>query len=66
MNRYTFGVEMWGIKNLAIMQRVQSKALRMLLNPLWYVSNNIIHEDLKMFMVQNRYNKRSSINIKEN
>jgi hypothetical protein len=46
---WTYGVQLWGcIKptHTKIIQRIQSKTLRLILNPPWYVSNKNFHEDL--------------------
>lgn len=46
---WTYGVELWGCaskSNVAIMQRCQSKILRAITNAPWYLTNQMIHEDL--------------------
>jgi hypothetical protein len=35
-----------------IIQRIQSKILRLILNPPWYVSNKTLHEDLGIGYVE--------------
>lgn len=48
---WTYGIQLWGSassSNIAIIQRLQSKILRIITNSPWYVSNEIIHTDLKM------------------
>ena len=44
-------VSLWGCaskSSQAILQKAQSKILRMITNALWYVSNLTLHEDLKI------------------
>lgn len=46
---WTYGIQLWGsacTSNIEILQRFQSKTLRTITNAPWYVSNNIIHNDL--------------------
>jgi hypothetical protein len=46
---WTYGLELWGCastSNISIIQRSQSKILRMLVNAPWYVSNATLHADL--------------------
>jgi hypothetical protein len=38
--------------NISIIQRSQSKILRMIANASWYVPNIILHEDLKVPLVK--------------
>jgi hypothetical protein len=48
---WTYGIELWGCarkSHLAKMQRSQSKILRMITNASWYVTNQILHDDLKV------------------
>jgi len=48
---WTYGIEVWGCANKpsqAILQKAQSKILRMITNASWYVSNLTLHEDLKI------------------
>jgi hypothetical protein len=45
---WTYGIEMWGCcskSNVNIIQRFQSKTLRMLAGAPWYVSNQTLHTD---------------------
>jgi hypothetical protein len=44
---WTYGIQLWGCtkpSNTKIIQRVQSKILRMAFNAPWYVSNKTLHE----------------------
>jgi hypothetical protein len=46
---WTYGVQLWGCAkptHTKIIQRIQSKTLRLILNAPWYVSNKTLHEDL--------------------
>lgn len=60
---WTYGIEIWGCaskSNIAIIQRCQSKILRMIANAPWYVTNQTLHEDLKIPSVQDVIKTRSS------
>ena len=60
--------QLWGTasnSNIEILQRFQSKTLRSLIDAPWYVTNEIVHCDLKILTVKeeiskfsNRYNIR--------
>ena len=59
---WTYGAELWGCaskSNIAIIQRSQSKILRMITDAPWYVSNYTIHEDLKIPYVKEVIQTRS-------
>lgn len=46
---WTYGIQLWGTasnSNLEILQRFQSKALRVISNAPWYISNANLHKDL--------------------
>jgi hypothetical protein len=48
--------ELWGCaskSNISIIQRSQSKSLRMIVDAPWYVSNATVHADLGISYVQN-------------
>jgi len=48
---WTYGIPIWGVSaksNLDILQRFQSKTLRMCTNAPYFVSNDIIHRDLRV------------------
>jgi hypothetical protein len=52
---WTYGLELWGCaskSNISIIQRSQSKILRMILDAAWYVSNATLHADLGISYVQ--------------
>ena len=53
---WTCGIQMWGAacnSNLDIIQRFQSKTLRLMLDAPWYVKNAAIHRDLEIETVKN-------------
>ena len=48
---WTYGIQLWGTtsnSNIEIIQRFQSKILRMMANASWFVTNNTIHNDLNI------------------
>jgi hypothetical protein len=48
---WKYGIELWGcakLSNIKILQTYQSKTLRMMTNTPWYVSNQTLHDDLKI------------------
>ncbi|PNF14490.1 hypothetical protein B7P43_G16423 [Cryptotermes secundus] len=52
---WTYGIELWGCackSNINIIQRSQSKILRMLVDAPWYVSNETLHKDLNLKFVK--------------
>lgn len=52
---WSYGVELWGTaanSNIEIIQRFQSKMLRMIANAPWYITNCQLHRDLKVPMVK--------------
>ena len=47
---WTYGIQLWGTasnSNIEILQRLQNKVLRVIVNAPWYISNNVLHKDLK-------------------
>jgi hypothetical protein len=60
---WTYGLELWGCaskSNTSIMQRSQSKILRMIVDAQWYVSNATLHADLGISSVQDVSQQRSN------
>ena len=52
---WTYGIQLWGsasTSNIEILQRFQSKTLRVITNAPWYVPNNVIHRDLNVKTVK--------------
>jgi hypothetical protein len=48
---WSYGIELWGCaskSHTAKIQRSQSKLLRMTTNAPWYVTNQTLHDDLKV------------------
>lgn len=48
---WTYGIELWGCaskSHVALIQRSQSKILRMITDAPWFVSNQTLHDDLKV------------------
>jgi hypothetical protein len=68
---WTYGIELWGCSkpsNTKILQSFQSKTLRMISGAPWYVSNQTLHDDLKIPLIQdmsksniNKYKNRTSV-----
>lgn len=64
---WCYGIQLWGTaatSNIEILQRFQSKVLRIIANVPWYVTNNTIHKDLKVATVHEEI-KRFSHNYSE-
>jgi hypothetical protein len=52
---WTYGIQLWGTasnSSIEILQRFQSKTLRVILNAPWYINNSRIHEDLQINTVK--------------
>lgn len=52
---WTYGIQLWGTAsktNLNILQRFQSKVLRMITDAPWYVTNDTLHKDLQIPTVE--------------
>jgi hypothetical protein len=52
---WTYGIELWGCaskSNVNIIQRFQSKTLRMIMKAPWYVTNQTLHADLRTTTVE--------------
>jgi hypothetical protein len=69
---WSYGIALWGCSkpsNTKILQSFQSKTLRMITRAPWYVSNQTLHEDLKIPLIQdiikpniNKYKDRTTAN----
>jgi hypothetical protein len=47
---WTYGIQLWGMastSSIEILERFQSNALRMIVDPPWYVPNTVIRRDLQ-------------------
>jgi hypothetical protein len=54
---WTYGIQLWGtssIFNIEILERFQSKALRMIVDAPWYVSITVIGRDLQIPTVKEK------------
>ena len=52
---WTYGIQLWGSasnSNIDILQTYQSKTLRTIAQVPWYVSNDVIHNDLQISTVK--------------
>jgi hypothetical protein len=59
----TYGIQLWGtasISNIEILERFQSKALRMIVDAPWYVPNTLIQRDLQIPSVKGEISHHSS------
>jgi hypothetical protein len=60
---WTYGIQLWGrasTSNIEILERFQSKALRMILDTPWYVPNTLIRRDLQIPSVKEEISHYSS------
>ena len=59
---WNYGIQLWGAafnSNLDIIQRFQSKTLRLMLDAPWYVTNAAIHRDLEIETVKKEIERYS-------
>jgi hypothetical protein len=59
----TSGINLWGkasTSNIEILERFQSKALRMIVDAPWYVPNTVIRRDLQIPTVKEEIRRYSS------
>lgn len=60
---WTYGIQLWGTasnSNIEILQRYQSKPLRLCVNAPWFVSNSNIHNDLSIPTVKEEISRYSA------
>jgi hypothetical protein len=60
---WTYGIQLWGMgstSNIEILERFQSKALRMIVDAPWYVPNTLIRRDLQIPSVKEEISHYSS------
>jgi hypothetical protein len=60
---WTYGIQLWGTastSNIKILERFQSKALRMIVDAPWYVPNTLIQRDLQIPSVKDEISHYSS------
>jgi hypothetical protein len=56
----TYGIPLWGTAskpNIEISQRYQNKVLRATVNSPWYISNKVLHSDLKVPTIREEITK---------
>jgi hypothetical protein len=60
---WTYGIQLWGMastSNIEILERFQSKALRMIADAPWYVLNTVIRRNLRIPTVKEEIRRYSS------
>jgi hypothetical protein len=60
---WTYGIQLWGKtsnSNIDILERFQSKVLRLIVDAPWYVSNSAIRNDLQIPTVKEEISRFSS------
>jgi hypothetical protein len=60
---WTYGIQLWGkasTSNIEILERLKSKALRMIVDAPWYVPNTVIRRDLQIPTVKEEIRRYSS------
>jgi hypothetical protein len=66
---FCYGIQLWGMastSNIEILERFQSKALRMIVDAPWYVPNTVIRRDLQIPTVKEeicRYSSQYSVRL---
>jgi len=64
---WTYGVQLWGtasISNLEILERFQSKVLRIITDVTWYMPNSVIQRDLQVPTV-NQAARKYTVNYRK-
>jgi hypothetical protein len=60
---WTYGIQLWGTtsnSNIEILDRFQSKVLRLIVNAPWYFPNSVIRKDLRIPKVKEEISRFSS------
>jgi hypothetical protein len=60
---WTYGIQLWGTtsnSNIEILERFQSKVLRLIVASPWYVSNSVIRKNLQILTVKEEISRFSS------
>jgi hypothetical protein len=60
---WTYGTQLWGTastSNIEILERFQSKTLRMIVDVPWYVSNTVVRRDFQIPTVKEEIRRYSS------
>jgi hypothetical protein len=68
-NQYGLGMQLWGMastSNTEILERFQSKALRMIVDAPWYVQHMIIQRDLQSLIRRYTYQYSACLNAHPN
>ena len=64
---WTYGIELWGCastSNIEIIQRYQSKMLRLITQAPWYVTNQTLHRDLCIAPVRETFKEKAKAHHK--
>jgi len=64
---WTYGIELWGCassSNIEIIQRYQSKILRLIAQAPWHVTNQILHRDLRIATVREIFKDKAEAHRK--
>jgi hypothetical protein len=60
---WTYGIQVWGTtsnSDIEILERFQSKILRLIVDAFWYMSNSVIHKALQIPTVKEEISRFSS------
>jgi hypothetical protein len=60
---WTYGIQFWGTtsnSNIEILERFQSRVLRLIVNAPWYVPNSVIRKDLRIPTLKEEISRFSS------
>lgn len=63
---WSYGIEIWGTtckSNVNIIQRLQNKILRTIVNARWYIPNDNLHKDLNVETVEQLMKRRSQSHL---
>jgi hypothetical protein len=63
---WIYGFQLWGTtsnSNITILERFQSKVLRLIVDAPWYVSNSVIRKDLRIPAVKEEISRFSSLYV---
>jgi hypothetical protein len=61
---WNYGIQLWGTtsnSNIEILERFQSKVLRLIMDASWYVSNSVIRKDLQIPTVKEEISRFNSL-----
>jgi hypothetical protein len=63
---WTYGIQLWGTvstSNIEIIERLQSKALRMIVDAPWYVPNIVVRRDIIQYQQLKNKSSATAVNI---